>query len=68
MYVIFSQLIGVCGCRQIEMVRDSKRQIEEMKVPEEHLNGHAFHTYRVVSPDGMCVPSPIDFLKTSYAF
>ncbi|KAG0566757.1 hypothetical protein KC19_7G085800 [Ceratodon purpureus] len=38
---------------EIEMVRDSKRQIEEMKVPEEHLNGHAFHTYRVVSPDGM---------------
>ena len=37
------------------MVREPKRQIEEMNVPEEHINGHAFHTYRVVSPDGMCV-------------
>jgi hypothetical protein len=40
------------------MVRDPKRQIEEMKVPEEHLNGHAFHTYHVVSPDGMFVYFP----------
>lgn len=59
----------MCGCRQIEMVRDSKRQIVEMKVPEEHLNGHAFHTYHVVSPDGMCVHSPtLDLLLFSSSF
>lgn len=38
---------------EIVMIREPKRQIEEMKVPKEHLNGHAFHTYHVVSPDGM---------------
>ncbi|CAM6083072.1 unnamed protein product [Calypogeia fissa] len=37
---------------EIEKVRDREQQIERMKVPEEYLPGHAFHTYRVVSPDG----------------
>lgn len=37
---------------QIEKVREPRQQIERMKVPEEHLNGHAFHTYRLVSLDG----------------
>lgn len=38
---------------QIEMVREPKEQVERMNVPEEHLLGHAFHTYELVSPDGM---------------
>lgn len=24
-------------------------------MPEAHLNGHAYHTYQVVSPDGMVI-------------
>ena len=27
-------------------------QVSVMKVPEDALNGHAFHTYQLVSPDG----------------
>ncbi|KAK9055436.1 hypothetical protein SSX86_026519 [Deinandra increscens subsp. villosa] len=37
---------------QIQLIRDPKQQIETLGVPEEHLNGHAFHTYRLKSPDG----------------
>jgi len=33
------------------LVRDPPTQVAEMGVPEEHLLGHAFHTYRLVSPD-----------------
>lgn len=51
------RLKGFYECCQIEMVRDPKEQITRIHVPEEHLNGHAFHTYRVVSPDGMYVIS-----------
>lgn len=36
----------------IVMVRDPKEQVEKMKVPEEHLLGHAYHTYELTSPDG----------------
>ncbi|KAL2650589.1 hypothetical protein R1flu_018717 [Riccia fluitans] len=35
---------------QIGMVRDADSQIA-MGVPSEHLGGHAFHTYRLTSPD-----------------
>ena len=35
----------------IEMVRDDKESME-FGVPEEYLNGHAFHTYTFTSPDG----------------
>jgi 4-hydroxy-tetrahydrodipicolinate reductase len=35
------------------MVRDPEEQVTRMGVPSEHLNGHAFHTYKVVSADGM---------------
>jgi len=35
----------------IEMVRDEKSQISKMLVPNEHLNGHAFHTYSLDSAD-----------------
>lgn len=37
---------------QIEMVREPEAQLRDMKVPEEHLLGHAYHTYRLASPDG----------------
>jgi 4-hydroxy-tetrahydrodipicolinate reductase len=36
---------------QIEMLRDRESQLA-FKVPEEHLPGHAFHTYTLTSPDG----------------
>jgi len=38
---------------QIELVRDPKEQVERMHVPEEHLLGHAYHTYELTSPDGL---------------
>lgn len=36
----------------IRMVRDPAEQREVLGVPAEHLGGHAWHTYRLVSPDG----------------
>jgi len=33
-------------------VRDAQEQVARMGVPEEHISGHAFHTYTVTSPDG----------------
>ncbi|MCO5566456.1 hypothetical protein L7F22_020133 [Adiantum nelumboides] len=38
---------------EIEMVRNPPEQISRMEVPEEHLKGHAFHTYSLTSPDGL---------------
>lgn len=35
----------------IRKVRTEEEQIGSMGVPREHLDGHAFHTYRLVSPD-----------------
>eukprot|EP01026_Neomeris_dumetosa_P007882 TRINITY_DN12447_c0_g3_i1.p1 TRINITY_DN12447_c0_g3~~TRINITY_DN12447_c0_g3_i1.p1 ORF type:complete len:324 (-),score=38.12 TRINITY_DN12447_c0_g3_i1:324-1295(-) len=37
---------------QIRKIRESQKSIEEMGVPENALMGHAFHTYRLTSPDG----------------
>mmetsp|Transcript_16129 Transcript_16129/g.22278 ORF Transcript_16129/g.22278 Transcript_16129/m.22278 type:complete len:356 (+) Transcript_16129:106-1173(+) len=37
---------------QIEMVRETEEQMSRMEVPEEHLLGHAFHTYHLTSADG----------------
>lgn len=37
---------------QIELVREPKEQVELMKVPESAINGHAYHTYQLVSGDG----------------
>ncbi|KAF6261032.1 hypothetical protein COO60DRAFT_1294061 [Scenedesmus sp. NREL 46B-D3] len=37
---------------QIELVRDREQQQGRMRVPEEALLGHAFHTYQLISPDG----------------
>ncbi|GBF92169.1 4-hydroxy-tetrahydrodipicolinate reductase chloroplastic-like, partial [Raphidocelis subcapitata] len=36
----------------IEMVREREAQLRDMRVPEGALAGHAFHTYRLTSPDG----------------
>jgi len=43
-----------CGfdLNDIELVRDVESQTGKMGVPEEHLLGHAFHTYRLTSADG----------------
>mmetsp|Transcript_6753 Transcript_6753/g.17283 ORF Transcript_6753/g.17283 Transcript_6753/m.17283 type:complete len:437 (-) Transcript_6753:214-1524(-) len=40
------------GISEVELVRDVPTQLGAMGVPEEHLVGHAFHTYRLTSPDG----------------
>ncbi|XP_024970553.1 4-hydroxy-tetrahydrodipicolinate reductase 2, chloroplastic-like isoform X2 [Cynara cardunculus var. scolymus] len=37
---------------EVQLIRDPKQQIEMVGVPEEHLNGHAFHMYHLTSPDG----------------
>jgi 4-hydroxy-tetrahydrodipicolinate reductase len=34
------------------MVRERDAQLRDMRVPEDALGGHAFHTYRLASPDG----------------
>lgn len=36
----------------IEKVRQRENQIYDMGVPEEHIDGHAFHTYTLTSDDG----------------
>lgn len=36
---------------QIHKVRDRVTQLEQMGVPEDALDGHAFHTYTLTSPD-----------------
>ncbi|KAM7464822.1 hypothetical protein LguiB_012384 [Lonicera macranthoides] len=47
------QKLGVSfDLNQIEKIRDPKQQIEMVGVPEEYLSGHAFHLYRLTSPDG----------------
>lgn len=48
------QKMGVdFGEGQIEKVRDAASAVQRMGVPEQYVDaGHAFHTYRVTSPDG----------------
>ncbi len=43
-----------CGfdIADVELVRDEPTQLGKMRVPEEHLLGHAYHTYKLKSPDG----------------
>lgn len=36
---------------QIRKVRDRVTQLEVMGVPEDALDGHAYHTYTLTSPD-----------------
>lgn len=37
---------------KIQKVRNQADQVNKMHVPEDYLDGHAFHTYRLKSPDG----------------
>lgn len=37
---------------QIEKVREAGEQTSRMGVPQNFIDGHAFHTYTVTSPDG----------------
>mmetsp|Transcript_55912 Transcript_55912/g.137353 ORF Transcript_55912/g.137353 Transcript_55912/m.137353 type:complete len:179 (-) Transcript_55912:802-1338(-) len=48
----FQQLGTDFDMEQIEKVRDPAQSVARMRVPEDHLSGHAFHTYRLLSPDG----------------
>lgn len=36
---------------RIEKVRDPEVQVREFGIPSEHLDGHGWHTYTLVSPD-----------------
>ncbi|XP_073012360.1 probable 4-hydroxy-tetrahydrodipicolinate reductase 1, chloroplastic [Typha latifolia] len=46
------QKLGVSfDLKQIKQIRDPKKQLEMVGVPEEHLGGHAFHLYHLTSPD-----------------
>ncbi len=47
----FEKLGLSCSEEEIVKVRTEKEQVEMMKVPEEYLGGHAFHTYSVDSLD-----------------
>jgi 4-hydroxy-tetrahydrodipicolinate reductase len=42
-----------CGfdIKDVTLVRDVPTQLEKMNVPEEFLLGHAYHTYKLKSPD-----------------
>jgi 4-hydroxy-tetrahydrodipicolinate reductase len=48
------QQLGVkpVGLDDIQKVRTEEEQVGKMRVPREHLKGHAFHTYELTSPDG----------------
>jgi len=44
--------LGLDGSTEkIQMIREPEQQVAEMGVPKEHLGHHAFHTYRIASPD-----------------
>ncbi|XP_074580776.1 putative 4-hydroxy-tetrahydrodipicolinate reductase 1, chloroplastic [Curcuma longa] len=46
------QKLGVnFDLNQIKQIRDPKKQVEMVGVPEEYLAGHAFHLYHLTSPD-----------------
>jgi len=48
----FNKLGMPCEEKDIRKVREAAEQMGEMKVPEEYLSGHAFHTYTLTSDDG----------------
>ncbi|GAQ84419.1 dihydrodipicolinate reductase [Klebsormidium nitens] len=51
--VEYFQKLGVkFNVDEIERVRDPSEQVRRMHVPEDYLGGHAFHTYKLLSPDG----------------
>jgi 4-hydroxy-tetrahydrodipicolinate reductase len=42
--------------KEEDIVKLRERELQlAFKVPEAHLKGHAFHTYRLTSPDNRCV-------------
>lgn len=45
-------VVGIESERDIQKVRDRSQQRTLMGVPDAFLDGHAFHTYRLTSPDG----------------
>ncbi|XP_072954362.1 probable 4-hydroxy-tetrahydrodipicolinate reductase 1, chloroplastic [Typha angustifolia] len=46
------QKLGVSfDLKEIKQIRDPKKQLDMVGVPEEHLAGHAFHLYHLTSPD-----------------
>ncbi len=49
----FNKMGLTSGVEDIELVRTEKEQVEVMKVPEEYLDGHAFHTYNIDSSAGV---------------
>ncbi len=50
---MFNQMgITPFSVEEIELIRIEADQMTRMEVPQEYLSGHAFHTYRLVSPDG----------------
>ena len=52
-HIVYSQNLAVPGGAQrgIRKVRDAKTQVSVMGVPQAHLGGHAFHTYRSAAMD-----------------
>lgn len=47
----FRKLGVAFDMNNIKMIRDPAKQLEMVGVPEEHLEGHAFHMYHLTSPD-----------------
>ncbi len=47
----FNQLGIPFSDKEIHQERDPKLQRDVWKIPEQHLNGHAWHTYTLTSPD-----------------
>jgi len=48
------QQMGIEGFKESDIVkiRDRPTQLDVMAVPEDNIDGHAFHTYTLTSPDG----------------
>ncbi len=40
--------------KDIQKIRDPELQRNQWKIPEEHIAGHGFHTYKLKSEDGNC--------------
>jgi 4-hydroxy-tetrahydrodipicolinate reductase len=47
----FNRMGVAFNADQIDMERDPQRQLNEWGIPADYLNGHAWHTYTLVSPD-----------------
>jgi len=48
----FARLGLSAAVDDIQMVRDPRVQLEDLEVPEEFLDGHAYHYYEISSEDG----------------